>query len=91
MTKFHISDGSRLILTISLNPFWNALKSVWNTYEKWVFRMNQLKVRCQFARFFKDLFNLSLFNQVVGLTNQRETTILWDKVSGKPLYNAIGS
>lgn len=27
----------------------------------------------------------------VGLTNQRETTILWDKVTGKALYNAIGN
>ena len=27
--------------------------------------------------------------QGVGVTNQRETTILWDKVSGKPLYNAV--
>lgn len=26
---------------------------------------------------------------VAGLTNQRETTILWDKQTGKPLYNAI--
>lgn len=25
----------------------------------------------------------------VGITNQRETTILWDKKSGKPVYNAI--
>jgi len=25
----------------------------------------------------------------IGITNQRETTILWDKVSGRPLYNAI--
>ena len=25
----------------------------------------------------------------IGITNQRETTILWDKVSGKPIYNAI--
>ena len=25
----------------------------------------------------------------VGITNQRETTILWDKITGKPLYNAI--
>ena len=25
----------------------------------------------------------------IGITNQRETTILWDKNSGKPLYNAI--
>jgi glycerol kinase len=26
-----------------------------------------------------------------GITNQRETTILWDKTTGKPLYNAIGN
>ena len=25
----------------------------------------------------------------VGITNQRETTILWDKATGKPVYNAI--
>ncbi len=25
----------------------------------------------------------------IGITNQRETTILWDKISGKPIYNAI--
>ena len=25
----------------------------------------------------------------LGITNQRETTILWNKVTGKPIYNAI--
>lgn len=25
----------------------------------------------------------------IGITNQRETTILWDKLTGKPIYNAI--
>ena len=25
----------------------------------------------------------------IGITNQRETTILWDKHTGKPIYNAI--
>ena len=25
----------------------------------------------------------------IGITNQRETTILWDRKSGKPIYNAI--
>ena len=30
-------------------------------------------------------------NQIdsIGITNQRETTILWDRLTGKPLYNAI--
>ena len=25
----------------------------------------------------------------IGITNQRETTILWDKITGEPVYNAI--
>jgi glycerol kinase len=25
----------------------------------------------------------------VGITNQRETTVVWDKLTGKPLHNAI--
>jgi len=26
---------------------------------------------------------------VIGITNQRETTIVWNKITGKPIYNAI--
>ena len=34
--------------------------------------------------------NLTKENLVsVGITNQRETTIVWDKKTGKPLYNAL--
>lgn len=25
----------------------------------------------------------------IGITNQRETTVVWDKITGKPIYNAI--
>ncbi len=27
--------------------------------------------------------------EALGLTNQRETTVVWDKTTGRPLYNAI--
>ena len=27
--------------------------------------------------------------RAIGITNQRETTVVWDKTTGKPLYNAI--
>ena len=27
--------------------------------------------------------------ETIGITNQRETTVLWDKNTGKPVYNAI--
>jgi len=33
--------------------------------------------------------NLSAKIISIGITNQRETTILWDKNTGKPVYNAI--
>jgi len=31
------------------------------------------------------------FNQIaaIGITNQRETTLVWDRETGKPIYNAI--
>ena len=25
----------------------------------------------------------------IGVTNQRETTVVWEKATGKPIYNAI--
>src|ERR687892_2724295 len=25
----------------------------------------------------------------VGITNQRETTVVWDRTTGKPIYNAL--
>ncbi|MFH1678909.1 MAG: FGGY family carbohydrate kinase, partial [Candidatus Omnitrophota bacterium] len=27
--------------------------------------------------------------RAVGITNQRETTLIWDRITGKPVYNAI--
>ena len=27
--------------------------------------------------------------KAIGITNQRETTIVWDRASGQPIYNAI--
>lgn len=28
--------------------------------------------------------------KAIGITNQRETTLVWDKETGEPLHNAIG-
>ena len=25
----------------------------------------------------------------IGITNQRETTVVWDRTNGEPVYNAI--
>ena len=38
----------------------------------------------------KEVLNKVNSNVVtIGITNQRETTILWDKITGEPIYNAI--
>jgi glycerol kinase len=42
------------------------------------------------ARRALDSANLSPQNiAAIGITNQRETTVVWDRESGKPVYNAI--
>ena len=40
---------------------------------------------------FEELINTISPNDIIsiGITNQRETTVIWDKETGKPLYNAI--
>ena len=40
---------------------------------------------------FEELINTISLSDIIsiGITNQRETTVIWDKETGKPLYNAI--
>ena len=40
---------------------------------------------------FEELVSTISLNNIIsiGITNQRETTVIWDKETGKPLYNAI--
>uniref|UniRef100_UPI003D7F9ED8 glycerol kinase 2 n=1 Tax=Equus caballus TaxID=9796 RepID=UPI003D7F9ED8 len=34
--------------------------------------------------------NINISNiKAIGVSNQRETTVIWDKVTGEPLYNAV--
>lgn len=42
----------------------------------------------QLATYSKFINILFLFS-AVGITNQRETTVVWDKLTGEPLHNAI--
>ncbi|MBT5190136.1 MAG: glycerol kinase, partial [Proteobacteria bacterium] len=35
------------------------------------------------------LVHASLSPVAIGITNQRETTVIWDRATGKPIYNAI--
>lgn len=50
----------------------------------------QLKVMQEVIDKAKESFNLS-YEEIaaIGITNQRETVVLWDKATGKPVYHAI--
>ncbi|MEZ5000584.1 MAG: FGGY family carbohydrate kinase [Bacteroidales bacterium] len=47
--------------------------------------MSQLEVLEQAV----DLAGINSNDIAVGITNQRETTVIWDRRTGKPVYNAI--
>ncbi|XP_025777620.1 glycerol kinase 2 [Puma concolor] len=37
-----------------------------------------------------DKLNIDISNiKAIGVSNQRETTVIWDKLTGEPLYNAV--
>uniref|UniRef100_H3BBH3 glycerol kinase n=1 Tax=Latimeria chalumnae TaxID=7897 RepID=H3BBH3_LATCH len=52
------------------------LQSVYECMEKTCEKLTQLNI---------DITNI----KAIGVSNQRETTIVWDKITGEPLYNAI--
>src|SRR5213079_1078557 len=37
----------------------------------------------------KEIFNKVDAVHAIGITNQRETTVVWDRRTGQPIYNAI--
>uniref|UniRef100_A0A671V857 glycerol kinase n=1 Tax=Sparus aurata TaxID=8175 RepID=A0A671V857_SPAAU len=53
------------------------LQSVYECMERTCEKLTQLNI---------DISNI----KAIGVTNQRETTLVWDKETGEPLYNAIG-
>ncbi|KAB0390719.1 hypothetical protein E2I00_004147, partial [Balaenoptera physalus] len=53
------------------------LHSVYECIEKTCEKLGQLNI---------DISNI----KAIGVSNQRETTVVWDKLTGEPLYNAVG-
>ncbi|MDG2499611.1 MAG: FGGY family carbohydrate kinase, partial [Flavobacteriaceae bacterium] len=60
--------------------------------EGWV-EHDALEILNTQLRAIKDVINNSKINpnsiDSVGITNQRETTVIWNKKTGKPVFNAI--
>ena len=59
-------------------------------HQGWV-EHDPLEILSSQIEVFKDLVKSINIKDIlsIGITNQRETTILWEKDTGKPLYNAI--
>uniref|UniRef100_A0A4W6E4N8 Probable glycerol kinase n=1 Tax=Lates calcarifer TaxID=8187 RepID=A0A4W6E4N8_LATCA len=67
---------------VEINPEWveedpkEIMQSVYECMERTCEKLCQLNI---------DISNI----KAVGVTNQRETTLVWDKETGEPLYNAV--
>ncbi len=84
------------IETITPNPGWveqdpnEILNKTILCIEKSIKQLEELgyqKSDIKGRKFYRQY--LRIFSLVIGVTNQRETTILWDKNTGKPLHNAL--
>lgn len=74
-----VGDGKKELPQIFPKPGWveQNPNDIWNTVQEAIslaIKKSGIEV--------KDI-------SAIGITNQRETTILWDKTTGRPLYNAI--
>ncbi|MBT4424222.1 glycerol kinase, partial [Candidatus Bathyarchaeota archaeon] len=74
-----IAVGQREFNQIYPHPGWVEH----NPEELWAAQLGAIKEALDFAKI--DLSKVS----AIGVTNQRETTIIWDKRTGRPIYNAI--
>ncbi|MGC8972031.1 MAG: glycerol kinase GlpK [bacterium] len=74
-----LGDGKRELPQIFPKPGWVEQKpeDIWLTVQD--------AVSMAIKNSGIDVKNIS----AIGITNQRETTILWDRITRKPLYNAI--
>ncbi|ETE58690.1 Glycerol kinase [Ophiophagus hannah] len=63
------------------------LQSVYECVERTCEKLNQLNIDISNIKENDRMF--VLFLKAVGVSNQRETTVVWDKETGEPLYNAI--
>jgi len=89
------TTSSRAILfSLSGKPVYSSQKEFRQYFPKdgWV-EHNPNEIWSTTKKVLKDVINKSkkLKGKIltIGITNQRETTILWDKITGKPVYNAI--
>ena len=92
-----LDQGTTSSRTIAFNSDGEALTSAQQDFEQlfpengWVEHDPEAIWQSQYKTLKKVLSQDISAEQVagIGITNQRETTILWNRTTGKPIYNAI--
>ena len=75
------------IVSVAQNPFTQYFPKLgWVEHDAKEIWASQVSVLTEvLAKSRLDAANI----HAIGITNQRETTIVWDKITGEPIYNAI--
>ena len=92
-----LDQGTTSSRTIAFNSQGEALISHQKAFEQlfpdngWVEHNPSAIWESQYSTLVKTLNELDQTHELkaIGITNQRETVVIWDKASGKPIYNAI--
>ena len=93
-----LDEGTSTAKAFIFNKKGNAISSVQCTFDQyypkpgWV-EQNPLEIWIAQRKAIKSAMNQANIKpdqiESIGITNQRETTVLWEKKTGKPIHNAI--
>ncbi|KAL2150782.1 hypothetical protein VTH82DRAFT_7345 [Thermothelomyces myriococcoides] len=89
-TRFIIFDGDGNVIAMHQQKFENLYpESGWHEHDPHVlFSSVEECIAVAMDEFTKNGHSKSDI-RAIGITNQRETTVVWDRVTGEPLHNAI--
>lgn len=87
-TRFILYSSDKLVPVKSCNMEYTQIKPQpgWNEHDP--IEVLETTKKC-FKKVLKEAQVEPSQLECIGITNQRETTIVWDSKTGKPLYNAI--
>ncbi|KAI8381537.1 uncharacterized protein BYT42DRAFT_566869 [Radiomyces spectabilis] len=89
-TRFLIFDGSGRLVTSHQLEFEQIYpRPGWVEHDPYDLLDSVIRCADEAMRKFGMMGHKSHHMKALGITNQRETTIVWDRKTGEPLYNAI--
>ncbi|KAL2162046.1 hypothetical protein VTH06DRAFT_7831 [Thermothelomyces fergusii] len=89
-SRFLIFDGEGDLVAMHQREFKNLYpKPGWHEHDPYVLVSSVEECIEGAMRKFADLGHSKSDIRAIGITNQRETTVVWDSVTGEPLHNAI--